>query len=111
MPFASRPQTRHYIQVALTALVFMLATWKWFAWKGLVSFIPMWTGFEVFYRVRMRGALPCSGCGFDPYLYLNDVQKARTEVQNHWKKKFEEMGIPFPDKKSSQPLTDIAPQR
>jgi hypothetical protein len=85
-------------QVGLTSIIFMLATWSWFEWKGIVSFLPLWTLFEVIYRARVRAALACGHCGFDPYLYLIDVPRAREVVENHWRKKFAEKGIPYPEK-------------
>lgn len=92
---------RHYFQVGLTAAFFSLMTWKWLSWKGMVSFIPFWIVFEAYYRARMRTDLNCPHCGFDPYLYLIDNQKALVEIENHWRKKFEEKGIPFPEKKQN----------
>jgi len=89
-------------QIGLTAVVFMLATWNRFEWKGIVSFFPFWTLFEVIYRSRVRAALACSHCGFDPYLYLNDVPRAREVVENHWRKKFAEKGIPYPEKNAGK---------
>ena len=98
IPYQPKPVRRHYIQIGLTAAFFTLVTWQWFTWKGIISFLPLWTGFEVFYRSRVRGALSCPHCGFDPYLYLVDVKRARTEIEVHWRKKFAEKGIPFPEK-------------
>ena len=43
--------------------------------------------------------LACPHCGFDPYLYLADVKLARQEIEEHWKRKFAEHGIPFPSPK------------
>lgn len=88
-------------QVASTAVFFTLVCWSYFSWKGLISFFPFWTLFEIIYRARVRAALNCPHCGFDPYLYLTDVPKARQEVENHWRKKFAEKGIPFPEKNPS----------
>jgi hypothetical protein len=90
-------------QIGLTAIVFMLATWSWFEWKGIVSFFPLWTLFEGIYRSRVRAALACDRCGFDPYLYLIDVPRAREVVENHWRKKFAEKGIPYPEKNVGKP--------
>src|SRR4051812_28111053 len=77
-----RPQVRHYFQIALTAAFFTLLTWRWFDWKGMVSFIPLWTAFEAIYRSRVRAAMHCSSCGFDPFLYLVDVKRARAEIES-----------------------------
>lgn len=98
LPCQPRPTLRHYVQIALTAAFFTLVTWSWFDWKGIVSFVPMWTVFEALYRGRVRAASHCPHCGFDPYLYLVDVKRARSEIEAHWRKKFAEKGIPYPEK-------------
>jgi hypothetical protein len=89
----------NYGRIGLCSLVFTLATWNWFELKGLVSFIPFWAAFEIFYRTRMRAIMACPHCGFDPYLYLADIQLARREIEDHWKRKFAEHGIPYPASK------------
>lgn len=94
----THPRPIHYFQVLLTSLVFTLATWNWFSFKGLVSFVPLWILFETVFRTRVRAALNCPDCGFDPYLYLVDIKRARDEIENHWRKKFAEKGIPYPEK-------------
>jgi hypothetical protein len=96
--------------VGLTALVFTAATWAWFSWKGIVSFVPLLAAFEIFYRGRVRAALHCSQCGFDPYLYLTDVKRARAEVESHWRKKFAEKGIPYPEQ-AGQPAKTVGENR
>src|SRR5208283_1586077 len=105
IPYQPRPTVRHYVQIGLTAACLMLLTWPLFGWKGIVSFVPIWTIFEVLYRGRVRGALLCPHCGFDPYLYMVDIKRARAEVEAHWRKKFAEKGVPFPEKpKEPEPL-------
>jgi hypothetical protein len=108
MSCRAKPATRHYFQVALTAVIFTLAAWPFFGVKGLVSFIPLWIGFELIYRTRARAALSCRNCGFDPYLFWVDAQRAKAEVQTHWKKKFLEAGIPFP---GEEPTPDAPPNQ
>lgn len=108
IPYQPRPTPRHYAQVALTAVCFTLAAWPWFAWKGIVSFVPMWMIFETLYRGRVRGALMCPYCGFDPFLYMTDIQRARGEVEAHWRKKFAEKGVPYPEK-PAKPEPDLPP--
>ena len=99
VPYRSRPGGfRQYMQIGLTAAFFTLVTRKWFQWKGIVSFLPLWISFEVFYRTRMRAAVGCPQCGFDPYLYLVDIKRAHQEIESHWRKKFAEKGMPFPEK-------------
>jgi hypothetical protein len=88
-----------------------LLTWTFFQWKGLVSFIPFWCIFEVIYRTRARATIYCKSCGFDPYLFLVDTELAKKEVDGHWRKKFEEKGIPYPEppgapKKQPSPKTE-----
>lgn len=84
------------LRVALTSLAFTLATWPWFEWKGIVSFVPFWGIFEFAYRTRVRASLACPYCGFDPFLYMIDVKKARLEIETYWRKKFEEKGLAYP---------------
>ncbi len=98
-----RPGGIHYLQVFLSTLMVTLLFWNWFNWKGLVSFLPLWSVFEVVYRWRMRVILVCSQCGFDPYLFLINHEWARREVENHWRKKLSEKGIPYPEKTKKNP--------
>lgn len=99
-----RPQPIHFAQVALTSVVLMIAAWPWFSWKGIIGFLPLWISFELIYRSRVRVALNCPHCGFDPYLYLVDIKRARDEIETHWRKIFAEKGVPFPEKSPSRPL-------
>ena len=62
----------------------------------MVTFFPLWILFETIYRARMRAALKCNSCGFDPSLYLVDVQKAKAGVERYWELKFAEKGIIHP---------------
>jgi hypothetical protein len=99
IPFRPQPGGWRQIgQVILTAWVMTGLTWPWLGWKGIVSVIPLWTAFEIFYRWRARGVLSCSLCGFDPYLFMIDEEWARREMETHWRQKFAEKGIPFPEK-------------
>jgi len=91
----------HGVQIGLTSVMFTVICWNWLGWKGVFSFFPFWTLFEFVYRWRMRGLLPCPKCGFDPYLFLMDEDKAKSEIESHWRKKFAERGIPFPEKAPS----------
>jgi hypothetical protein len=92
-------RARHILQITLTAATFTLLTWSWFNWRGMVSFLPFWVIFELVYRSRARAAMRCRHCGFDPFLYLTDLPRAQREVEEHWKQKFAEKGIPYPEKK------------
>ena len=94
----SRPGgMKHFLQIGLTAFVFMMATWNWMSWKGIVSFVPFWVLFELGYRWKMRAMLCCTQCGFDPNLFMVDEKRARQEIEAHWRKKFLEKGIPYPE--------------
>lgn len=69
-------------------------------WKGLVAwFIPVAMAFEVIYRLRMRAALVCPDCQFDPILYLVDRKKAVHQVEAAWRQRFKASGFPFPERK------------
>ncbi len=90
----------HFGQVGITSIVIAILAehfYPWIGWKGLVSFLPLWIGFETIYRGRVRAKVTCSKCGFDPVLYLVDVEKARGAIQEHWRKRFAEKGIPYPE--------------
>ncbi|MBI4925694.1 MAG: hypothetical protein HY843_07200 [Bdellovibrio sp.] len=86
-----RPKQKHYVQVGLTSAVFTLLTWPVFSWKGLVSFIPFWMVFEIFYRIKIRALVGCPHCGFDPYLFLSHEEKAKQQMKDHLEKKYEKI--------------------
>lgn len=88
---------RHWLQLGITAATFTAVCWPLFSWKGVVSFFLFWAIFELAYRLRVRAELSCRQCGFDPYLYLTDIPRARKEIEAHWRRKFAEKGIPFPE--------------
>jgi len=99
IPYRPKPGGfRQVSQVVLTTAFLTLLMWSWLSWKGIVVGLPLWIGFEVFYRARVRVSLACPYCGFDPFLYLSDVKRARTEIEGHWRKVFADKGIPFPEK-------------
>lgn len=100
VPFRPNLGILQIFQIFLTSVVFSLLFWPWFHWKGIVFFIPCWMIYEGIYRWRMRGALYCSKCGFDPYLFMIDHEWAREEVDSYWRKKLSDKGIPYPEKKS-----------
>jgi hypothetical protein len=88
---------RQVLQIVITSLTFSLVTWPWLEWKGIVSLLPFWITFEIFYRWRARAVLHCAQCGFDPYLFRINVKWAKREIEAHWRKKFAERGIPYPE--------------
>lgn len=81
------------MQVILTTAFFVVVTWNWWQWKGIVALVPFWTLFEFVYRLRLRGYLACPHCGFDANLFMVDQNRAREEVKRHVRKKYEERGI------------------
>ena len=90
----------HFAQVGITAIFLTLITahfLPWIGWKAIVCFVPLWIGFETIYRAKVRAAVACGQCGFDPALYLVEPGKARHAIREHWRKRFEEKGIPFPE--------------
>lgn len=96
----------YWIQIALTSLVATLATWPVFGWKGLVSFVPLWSVFEGIYRLRIRRHSKCPHCGFDPFLAMTNVPQAKQEVARYWDQKFEELGVPKATEEAPpQPIT------
>ena len=52
--------------------------------------------FEAIYRAKVRAALSCENCGFDPILYLVDTKRARREIENHGRKNLKKKGFPIP---------------
>ena len=102
----SPSQSINYVRIALLTAVFTVGCWPWFGVKGLVSFVPFWAGFEVIFRSRMRVALQCPHCGFDPFVYLSDVQRARSDVEAHWRKICAAKGIPY---RGLKPADDSEP--
>lgn len=85
-PDVNRP--KYVFQVGLTSAVVTLIGWSWLGWKGLVSFIPLWIGFEIIYRLNTRTQLVCPDCGFDPFLYLADLKKARSQIEMTLKQRY-----------------------
>lgn len=96
-------------QIGICTAFFMLCTWSIFEWKGVVAFVPFWMIFEFFYRAKVRSQASCTECGFDPFLYLVDIKKARAEIETHWKKKFAEKGIEYPSKSRPAASNNVQP--
>lgn len=102
-------QPIHFVQVGITTVVFALGLhqiWPWIGVKALVAFVPFWIVFEIVYRAKVRASVTCQRCGFDPVLYLSDIDRTREAIREHWRKRFEEKGIPFPGDDAS----DTAPR-
>ena len=97
VPHGPTPYTsENLLRITVASLFVMLVLWPWMSWKGIVSFLPLWMIFETVFRVKMRVNLACSNCGFDPFLFLQDVHKARDGIETFWKKQYESKGLPYP---------------
>ncbi len=94
-----------FLQVVLATLFFTLLFWPLMGAKGFLAFlIPMGAVLEAVYRLKMRSAMVCPDCKFDPILYLVDRPKALLQVEDAWRKKFTQKGIPFPEKTKASAL-------
>jgi hypothetical protein len=88
-----------FLQVLIADSFFTFLFWPFMGAKGFLAFlIPVGMILETVYRLKMRSAMVCPDCKFDPILYLVDRQKAIRQVEEAWRKKFLEKGIPFPEK-------------
>ncbi len=88
-----------YAQILITTALFTAMTYPWFGFKGFALFvIPVGMVFEAIYRMKMRAAIVCPDCDFDPILYLVDKKKATRQVEQVWRKKFEQRGLVYPEK-------------
>lgn len=91
IPLAPNPyEWRKFFRIALSVAFLNVITWHWFGVKGLFLVFPVWAVFELVYRLRLRAYGACPNCGFDPYLYLVDVKKARAEMNRFWTAKLTE---------------------
>ena len=88
-----RVGARHHGQIAILTLATMLLTYPVFGLKGAVLYLVYWMGFEFFYRLRKRQALVCESCGFDPFLYKQDVTLARKALRQHWETRIEKENL------------------
>ena len=87
-----------FTHILITTAFMTLLTWPWMHWKGFFAFlIPVGVALEGFYRMKMRGALICPDCSFDPVLYLSNPEKAVRQVEASWRKKFQEKGLTYPE--------------
>jgi hypothetical protein len=89
---------KHHAQIGVLTATSALATWPLFGWNGVLIYLVYWMGFEFFYRLRKRQALVCESCGFDPFLYKQDIGKARAALKQHWESRIEKENL-FPNLK------------
>lgn len=84
-----RMSGKHIGQLLLLTCTTVFAAWPIFGAKGISLFFVFWGAFEIVYRLRKRQALVCESCGFDPFLYKQDIQKARVALRQHWEKRIQ----------------------
>ena len=80
---------REHLQIFSFTAFLTYLFWSVFDIKGAFFYLVVWSAYELQYRFRKRHALICENCGFDPFLYKQDVKKARAAVRNFWEKKIE----------------------
>ena len=76
-----KPQLKHYIQLTVFTIFWLVVLYPLFGVKGVFVSLPIWVLFEFFYRARARQSLICPHCGFDPYLYKFDPKLAKERVK------------------------------
>lgn len=102
-------QPIHFIRMSLTSLMFTLLAWPWFGWKGIVSFVPIWIIFEFYFRSKVKSSLECDVCGFDPFLYSQDLAKAKSNVQAKLKESYAKKGFEYPVASTKVDKNNAAP--
>ncbi len=85
----SKVRLKHHAQIAILTAASTLIAFPLFGFSGIALYLVYWTVFEFFYRLRKRQALVCESCGFDPFLYKQDVVMARKALRQHWEKRIE----------------------
>lgn len=80
---------KHHFQLALLTAAAAWLLSPIFGAKGISLYFLFWGAFEFFYRMRKRQALICQSCGMDPFLYKQDVKKARSALRKHWENRIE----------------------
>lgn len=89
-------------QLTLTTLVLTMIAWPWMGPKGVVFFVPVWALYETVHRLWARAVVRCKSCGFDPFLYVSSRERAMEEFDAHWKRKFREKGVPWPEENDTE---------
>lgn len=84
---------KHHAQMAVVTAAVSYLLWPFFGPKSIPFYLIYWAGFEFFYRLRKRDALICESCGFDPFLYMQDVDKARKALKKHWEIRIEKENL------------------
>jgi hypothetical protein len=79
-----RLSVMNYMQITLITLVITATLYGWIELRGLLSFFPLWMGFEGVRRMLFSRQVPCPHCGFDASWYKRDVKVARRLVGEFW---------------------------
>jgi len=79
-----RLSVMNYLQITLVTLMITAALYEWVELRGLLSFFPLWMGFEGIRRMLFSRQVPCPHCGFDASWYKRDVKVARRLVGEFW---------------------------
>ena len=74
----------NYIQISLMTLMITASLYDWVELRGLLSFFPLWIGFEAVRRILFSRQVPCPHCGFDASWYKRDVKVAKRLVGEFW---------------------------
>jgi hypothetical protein len=88
-----RVHLKHHGQILLFTASLSLLFFPLVGWNGALLYLPTWAAFEFFYRLRKRQALICQSCGFDPFLYKQDVHRARKALKSHWESRIEKENL------------------
>ena len=80
---------KHHAQLALLTAVVTFASWPLFGINSVLFYLIFWGTLEFVHRFKKRDQLVCNTCGFDPFLYKQDTQKARDAVKKFWEAKIE----------------------
>jgi hypothetical protein len=101
---------RFFMNIAITTAFCAMLTWPWLHFRGLFAFlIPVGLVMEALARMKLRGALVCPDCNFDPILYLSDRPKALQQVEVAWRTKFAEKNLPFPERRKGSKNSSRTP--
>ena len=82
---SSKLGLKAYVQLVLITMFICAATYfllgPWAATKASLVFLPLWTLSEWVHWLKIREALRCRTCDFDPMLYRRDWRAARRQVE------------------------------
>ncbi len=79
----------HLFEVAVclgASALIMLIIWQSFDFKIVPIFAMLVCGVEFLIQIKYRMLMDCPRCGFDPYLYRQDVNKCVQKVKDHLEK-------------------------